>query len=245
MSSTKLQKTSVKSLIILGTYSLELKSICRNQNLPLRVRIEYKNSGRLNSTQVDSTRLSRKITEMTTISMGWPAKDSDITVDLLELAKKRRKVKAVVPWLEMRGERIEWANYVALNVFDKPPKHGAAYHWIGRSYRNINLLFWDAEGWTFVYPYTGIDDYGSVPTRFRVGNKANEFLPDHWVNDVDHNCIVFLSDELVDEVRARMRSMQERYISILIKDRSFDVEINHDGPIRSDFNCLDSLLIQY
>lgn len=54
-------------------------------------------------------------------------------------------------------------------------------------YRNDGLLFWDNIKKEIVEPFTEIDDYGSVPPRFKVdmGREGQ------WLEEVDHNAYVF------------------------------------------------------
>lgn len=63
------------------------------------------------------------------------------------------------------------------------------------SYRNENKLIFD--GIKLIELYTEIDDYGSVPPQFKVGK---DFKPNHWLNIIDHNGIVFLEDELYNKI---------------------------------------------
>jgi len=77
--------------------------------------------------------------------------------------------------------------------------NGATLEFPADGYRNNNLLFWDAENKEIVEPFTDIDDYGSVPPRFVVGN--GHFNPFHWVKEVDHNAYVFPAKSLIDEMK--------------------------------------------
>ena len=63
------------------------------------------------------------------------------------------------------------------------------------SFRNENKLIFD--GSKLIELYTNIDDYGSVPPIFKVGK---EFKPNHWLNVIDHNGIIFLEDELFSKI---------------------------------------------
>lgn len=83
--------------------------------------------------------------------------------------------------------------------------HGDAVHWLGPGYRNERLLFWHKKK-GFIYPYTHIDDYGSVPPCFRVGK---DFKPDHWLDSVSHNGIVFLDKELQDEIHQKLKPAED------------------------------------
>jgi len=52
--------------------------------------------------------------------------------------------------------------------------------------------------------YTRLDDYGSCNPMFRVGDRPGEFSPKHWLNSIDHNSIVFLSNELIEKINATL-----------------------------------------
>lgn len=64
-------------------------------------------------------------------------------------------------------------------------------------YRNQGKWIWDGQKKTIKSLYTEIDDYGSVPPKFKVGK---EFKPDHWVEVIDHNSIIWLEDDLYKEI---------------------------------------------
>lgn len=70
----------------------------------------------------------------------------------------------------------------------------------GDTYRNENLYFWDAQNEEIVEPFTEIDDYGSVPPRFVVGDGY--FNPNEWVDEVEHNTYVFPARPLINEMKA-------------------------------------------
>jgi hypothetical protein len=104
-------------------------------------------------------------------------------------------------------ERKLWATKV-INAGLFKVHHGDAFHWLGQGYRNTNLLFWHKDD-GIMFPYCEIDDYGSVPPCFVVGNGS--FSPGHWSNEVDHNGIVFLSDELVAEIKENLVKKERKY----------------------------------
>ena len=140
-------------------------------------------------------------------------------------------------WLNLSGQDRLKAVRRIIELGYAKPYHGDAFHWIGQGYRNENLFFYHAEKGV-IYPYTEIDDYGSVPPDFRVGNGPNEFLPDHWLNIVDHNNLIFLSDELVEQVKAAISNpvslpfVKEKgnEISVLveIKDNPYKIVVKKD-----------------
>lgn len=144
-------------------------------------------------------------------------------------------------------ERALWAKKV-IDLGIVEAKHGDAVTWMDDfGYRNSNLLFWsETDG--VLFPYTGIDDYGSVPPCFRVGEG---FRPNHWINHVDHNSIVFLSDRLAAEIAAKVAASKDppRVCTIDAEGCTYAVNVQHDGEIRTDFHFAEEndegLLMQY
>ena len=141
-------------------------------------------------------------------------------------------------WTEMDDEEmIVWANRAVHQGLIKP-YHGDTIHWISSDrYRNEGLMFW-SETNGFMFPWTEIDDYGSVPPHFRVGEHG--FRPDHWADRVDHNSIVFLSDAIVSTLEnkrlenAKTKSTDvdiEFYTNIEIYGRTYRVGVDHDKPV--------------
>jgi len=77
--------------------------------------------------------------------------------------------------------------------------NGATLEFPQHGYRNHNLLFWDAQNNEIVAPFDEIDDYGSVPPRFVVGDGY--FEPDDWLDEVEHNSYVFPAAPLIKEMK--------------------------------------------
>jgi hypothetical protein len=137
------------------------------------------------------------------------------------------------------------------------PNHGDGFHWLGDGYRNQNLWFWDDKKKHIIAPYTELDDYGSVPPRFLVGNGEDQFAPNNWENIVDHNNIVFLAPELVEEIKKTAKSVmtkckyddKERKIwhtSIMIKNYAYVVEIHLEdiADINNVFECHGNKIVK-
>jgi len=155
-------------------------------------------------------------------------------------------------------ERIEWTNKV-IKAKNIKVQNGYPLYWLySNGYRNEELMFWsDKNG--VIFPYTDIDDYGSVPPIFRVGNADDEFAPDYWIDDVDHNSLIFLSKKLVKEIKENVKPVIE-YDSytkqkfetleckIEIKGKTYNVEIygkeKDSGEIKDYFNYEKGKLIQ-
>lgn len=125
-------------------------------------------------------------------------------------------------------DRVKWANFIIENYLIEI-QHGDAVHWVGPGYRNNNLLFWHREK-KIIHPYIEIDDYGSVPPDFRVGNEADEFEPGHWIDDVDHNGIVFLSDSLMENIKSLLASQTGETVTcrFKIKGAEYHLEVEKD-----------------
>jgi hypothetical protein len=89
------------------------------------------------------------------------------------------------------------------------PEHGDPFQWLEEGYRNENLWFWHGTKGP-IGPCTEIDDYGSVPKCFLVGNNLDtEFDPYYWDGLVDHNSIVFLSPEIMEEIKNNLKLTSE------------------------------------
>ena len=77
--------------------------------------------------------------------------------------------------------------------------NGATLEFPEHGYRNHNLLFWDSQNKEIIEPFDEIDDYGSVPPRFVVGDGY--FDPNGWVDEVDHNTYVFPARNLINQMK--------------------------------------------
>ena len=77
--------------------------------------------------------------------------------------------------------------------------NGATLEFPADGYRNHNLLFWDAQNNEIVPPFDEIDEYGSVPPRFVVGDGY--FEPNDWLQEVEHNSYVFPATPLIKEMK--------------------------------------------
>lgn len=150
-------------------------------------------------------------------------------------------------WSDMWGEEMaDWTNRAVRDGILQNVKHGDTIHWLhNMHYRNNGLMFWsDVDG--VVFPCTDYDDYGSVPPCFRVGEHG--FRPDHWFEYVDHNCIVFLSDALVEILQKKEEKEKEKekpyLISLDIYGVDYVVRIYHDKPVRTLFHFSGRSLLE-
>jgi hypothetical protein len=93
--------------------------------------------------------------------------------------------------------------------------NGATIRVGGYTYRNEGLYFWDAQNKEIVEPFTQIDDYGSVPPRFVVGDGY--FNPTDWLDEVEHNTYVFPARPLINEMKefaAKYPSEMKMFVEI-------------------------------
>ena len=150
-------------------------------------------------------------------------------------------------WSDMWGEEMaEWTGRaVREGVLDV--NHGDTIHWLHNNhYRNNGLMFWSEDD-GIVFPCTDYDDYGSVPKCFRVGEHG--FRPDHWLEYVDHNAVVFLSDALVEILQKKKDEKKDEQPPFLISLEIYGIDyvarIYHDKPVRTLFDYSGRLLEQF
>lgn len=104
--------------------------------------------------------------------------------------------------------------------------NGATIHYLNDDYRNNNLLFWDAQNQKIVYPFYEVDDYGSVPPIFVVGDGY--FNPTDWVDEVDHNSIVFPSNTLINEMKEfASKNPATKKMTVKINDKEYLVDYDN------------------
>jgi hypothetical protein len=97
-------------------------------------------------------------------------------------------------WKYKNPNKIKNYKFEFNPIKDHNIKRGDIINFEG-SYRNESKWIWD--GIKLINLYTEIDDYGSVPPNFKVGK---DFQPNHWVGIVDHNNIIWLEDELFENI---------------------------------------------
>jgi hypothetical protein len=123
-------------------------------------------------------------------------------------------IKECLHFIHTKGDKY-YHNYVPeINstmldiVKTMNPKHGDTVRWMSgiyQDYRNTSLIgfVWMKDDEFKIIPtYTEIDDYGSVPPQFVVGEQPGEFSPGYWKDVVDHNGINFLSEEIQERIRS-------------------------------------------
>lgn len=130
-------------------------------------------------------------------------------------------------------EKVAWTNKVIEAGLFKP-SHGDAIHWMQLGYRNENLMFWHKNN-GIIPPYTEIDDYGSVPPVFLVGDDG--FEPNKWVDVVDHNHFAFLDVKHLKEIKETARYIgKEWYATVVIKKIPYLARgvLEKDGELLGD-----------
>jgi hypothetical protein len=117
--------------------------------------------------------------------------------------------------------------------------NGATMKIGGHTYRNENLYFWDAQNQEIVEPFTEIDDYGSVPPRFVVGDGY--FSPNDWIEEVEPNTFVFPARPLINEMKDfAEKNSQKKKMSVQINGKKYVVSYD---PIEMK-DKWDSCIIQ-
>lgn len=116
--------------------------------------------------------------------------------DLLPLCKPRYSESG----MKKKLEDDEFKKQILKTYSIKKNLHNGATMLLGGyTYRNHDLYFWDAQNKEIVEPFYQMDDYGSVPPRFVVGDGY--FNPNDWVDEVEHNTFVFPARTLINEMK--------------------------------------------
>jgi len=116
---------------------------------------------------------------------------------ILPLWNKKMDIKTLEKKLD---DDNEFRHSLARKYALKHKLHnGATLEFPEHGYRNHNLLFWDAQNKMIIDTFDAIDDYGSVPPRFVVGDGY--FNPNDWLEEVEHNSFVFPARPLINEMK--------------------------------------------
>ena len=100
-----------------------------------------------------------------------------------------------------------------------------------REYRNVGVHIWDGE---HVIPLdNSIDDYGSVPNVFKIGI---DFRPDHWIDRIEHNEIVYIDERLVDTI---VFKSDESVGTFEMFGEKFTIEFHYDSWCNKTFSSAD------
>jgi len=96
-------------------------------------------------------------------------------------------------------------------------------------YRNEGVWIWDGQ--KLCQLDTNIDDYGSIPSNFKVGK---EFKIDHWLGKISHNAIIWLEDELYSTIKFYEINNDKFEGRVTLFNQEYNIEIE----------CLDNLTIE-
>lgn len=160
-----------------------------------------------------------------------------------EVPEEDDGAKMVPNWEEMECMLdlcVAWTNRAVSEGLLKGIKHGDTIRWRHNAHdRNQGLMFWsDADG--IVLPYTRVDDYGSVPPCFRVGEHG--FTPDYWLNHVEHNSLFFMSHALLEDLKREVDETEEgEHPFLTIYGKEYEVRIEGTYPDDDVFEYIDYL----
>jgi hypothetical protein len=88
----------------------------------------------------------------------------------------------------------------------------------GEGYRNENLMFWSKTK-DLIYPDYDINDYGTVPSDFRVGNGEGEFAPWHWKDVIEYyDGIIWPSNTLCVQIHSSLKEVPFASLSKKLTD---------------------------
>jgi len=108
----------------------------------------------------------------------------------------------------------------------------------GRVYRNDGVWIWDGN--KIIELDNSIDDYGGVPRLFKVGK---DYKPNHWINIIEHNTIIWLEDELLEKIEIENDFIIEDDMkimkgSVIMFDKKYTIRIamdkNYDKNIKEE-----------
>jgi hypothetical protein len=104
---------------------------------------------------------------------------------------------------------------------------GDVIHFGNDDYRNNDKMIFNGE--KLEHLYTEIDDYGSVPPNYVVGDNDGEFNIGDFSDVIDHNTINWLSKDKLKEIEVYQKNGEIRG-KVVIRGKlwKIDFEINED-----------------
>lgn len=103
---------------------------------------------------------------------------------------------------------------------------GDVIHFGNDDYRNNNKMIFDGE--KLIDLYTEVDDYGSVPPTFLVGDNEDEFDIGDFDDLIDHNSINWLSKHKLQEIEL-FQKKGKIIGSVVIRDKKWFISFEiHD-----------------
>ena len=103
-------------------------------------------------------------------------------------------------------------------------KRGDVIHFGNNDYRNNNKLIFD--GVKLECLHTLVDDYGSVPPNYVVGDKLEEFNIGDFEDIIDHNQINWLSKETKEKI-ILYENNKEITAKVMIKNKEWFIEFTN------------------
>lgn len=97
---------------------------------------------------------------------------------------------------------------------------GDVIHFGSDDYRNNNKMIFDGE--QLIHLHTEVDDYGSVPPIFVVGDKEGEFDIGDFEDIIDHNSIYWLSKEKLQEIELYIKN-KNVFGKVIIRGKEWNI----------------------
>jgi hypothetical protein len=120
-----------------------------------------------------------------------------------------------------------------------PMKRGDIAHFGDNYYRNSNKLIFD--GVKLECLYTLVDDYGSLPPDYVVGDKLEDFNIGDFDNLIDHNEIYWLSKETLQKIELYEEN-EEIMGKVMIKGKEWFIEFINYTPNNHDIDFLQTYI---
>jgi len=115
-------------------------------------------------------------------------------------------------------------------------------------YRNEGVYIWDGKSIEEL-DYS-IDEYGSLPSKYKIGKKFNL---DHWTITRDgnkyfmiaHNEIIYLDKGLYKKIKIKFDDKSQKYTGTLTLNKNINVEFEEQEKKITDLEFLKSHLSTY
>lgn len=114
-------------------------------------------------------------------------------------------------------------------------RRGDIVHFGDKYYRNDNKLIFD--GIKLECLYTHVDDYGSLPPDYVVGDKMEEFDVGDFEYLIDHNQIIWLSKETLQKI-ILYEENEEIIGKVMIKNKEWFIEFVYYTLVPHDIESL-------
>jgi len=155
---------------------------------------------------------------------------------------EQNKKGSIYKWNPIR-KVYEYSNTLYPNknytkIFDPKSIHinrGDVIHFGNDDYRNNGKMIFDGE--KFEHLYTNVDDYGSVPPNYVVGDNEDEFNIGDFEEIIDHNTINWLSKDKLKEIKL-YEETDEIFGKVIIKSKEWKIyfEIDQDTEFNTAYS---------